>query len=382
MNPNPEQRALRIGLLMAFALLVTALFIVGITSRQKLFERKVEYYSYFPDAGGLKEGSGVWFQGVEVGFISKISFSKNTDEQAVRVDYKISPDLVPRIRSGTKATLKSLGLLGDKFLSLTTPPNSGDQAIVLPGHEIPVDKALNLEALGRGAQDVINNTIELSKNLNQLISAFNNGQGAIPRLLNDPEVGKTTMAQLQRIGESMDKIASTMAGGHGFAGKLLVDTAYGDKTADDLADAVKRTDDILKDIQAGKGGVGAFVVSGGEGERLVKDLAKTADVLGKVADSIQKPNTFAHKILMDEAYGEHLASNLLSMSDSIASILKKVDQGQGTIGALVNDRSVYDSLAAVAEGIKKSAIVNWYLKSKAEKAARAAKDREEGKPAS
>lgn len=382
MNPNPEYRALRIGLLMAAALVAAALFIVGITSRQKLFERKVEYYSFFPDAAGLKVGSGVWYQGVEVGFISEISFPKDTDNQNVKVVYRVSQDLVPRIRAGTRASLKSLGLLGDKFLALTSSANNIDQPIILPGNQIPIDKTLNLEALGRGAQDVINNTVELSKNLNVLISAFNTGQGAIPRLLNDPEVGKTTIEQLQRIGASMDKIATTMAGGHGFAGKLLADPAYGDKAAADLADAIARTDSLLKDIQAGKGGAGAFLKSGGEGERLVNNLSKTADALAKVADGLEKPNTFAHKILMDEAYGEHLASNLLSMSDSLASILKKIDHGDGTVGALINDRSVYDSLAVVAESLRKNNLVNWYIKHKAEKTAEAAKRAEEGKPAS
>lgn len=380
MNPNPEFRALRIGIVTALALVVAALFIVGISSRHKLFERKVEYYSLFPDAAGLKEGSGVWFQGVEVGFISSITFPKNTDDQKVMVKYRISSDLVPRIRTGTRATLRSLGLLGDKYLALTTPPNASDEPNLLPGNEIPIDKTINLEALGRGAQDVITNTIELSRNLNQLISAFNKGQGAIPRLLNDPEVGKTTIAQLQRIGESMDKIATTMAGGQGFAGKLLVDRAYGEKTAGDLADALHRTDQILKDLQEGKGGAGALLQPGGEGDRIVKNLGKTADTLAQVAASLQKPGTLGYKLFIDEQYGEHLASNLLSMSDSLASILKKIDQGQGTVGALVNDRSVYDSLSAVADGIRQSSLVRWYLKSKAEKAARTAKDKEERKP--
>lgn len=382
MNPNPEYRALRIGLLAAAALVAAALFIVGITSRQKLFERKVEYYSYFPDAGGLKEGSGVWFQGVEVGFISGITFPKDTDQQNVMVNFRISSDIVPRMRSSTRASLKSLGLLGDKTLALTTAPNSFDQPIVLPGHEIPIDKTVDMAALGRGAQDVITNTVELSKNLNILIAAFNQGEGVIPRLLNDPDMGKTTIAQLQSIGDSLQKIAGTMAGGRGFAGKLLVDQAYGEQTAADLADAVHRTSQVLQDIQEGKGGAGALLAKGGQGERMMQNLAKASEALARVADGLENPNTLGHKLLMDEQYGEHLASNLLSMSDSMASILKKIDRGEGTVGALVNDRSVYDSLAAVAEGIKKSSLVNWYLKSKAEKAARAAKTAEEAKPAS
>jgi hypothetical protein len=43
---------------------------------------------------------------------------------------------------------------------------------------------------------------------------------------------------------------------------------------------------------------------------------------------------------------------------------------------------VYDSLAVVAEGLRKNALVNWYIKSKAEKVAKAAKEADEGKPTS
>lgn len=378
MNQNSEWRTVRIGLIVALALVVAALAIVGITSRQKLFERKVEYFSYFPDAAGLKEGNGVWYQGVEVGFISEISFSPDADSQSVKICYKVSAQLVPKIRTGTRATIRTLGLLGDKYLALMTPVHSLDQPIILPGHEIPIDRTINLEALGKGAQDVLQNTVELSKNLNQLISAVNNGEGALPRLLNDPELGKVTVEHLQHIGQSMDKIAASVAGGEGLVGKLLVDPQYGNATAADLRDSLRRTNEILKDIQDGKGGAGAFLADKGSGERIVNNLAKTSEALARVADSIQRPGTLGNKIFIDDAYGEHLAANLLSISDSLASILKKVDQGQGTLGALVNDRSVYDSLSAVAEGIRQSSLVNWYLKRKAEKAAQAAK-RNEGK---
>ena len=373
MNASGEWRMVRIGLLVALALIVAAVTIVGITSRQKLFERKVEYYSVFPDAGGLKEGGGVWYQGVEVGFISKIGFTKDEDNPGVIVRYKISAELVPRIRSSTRATLKTLGLLGDKYLALTTAADTKNEPILLPGTAIPIDRTLNLEALGRGAQDLIGNTTELSKNINTLIQTFNTGQGALPRLLNDPELGQTTVQQLSRIGASLDHIATGLAGGKGLAGKLLVDPNYGEQTANDIREALAHTNSILAQLDEGRGGAGAFIKKGGEGERIVENLSKTADALARASSAFDRPGSLPNRLFMDDAYGEKLASNLLSISDSMASILKKIDRGDGTLGALVNDRSVYDSLSAVADGIQKSPIVGWYLKRKAEKAAMAEK---------
>jgi phospholipid/cholesterol/gamma-HCH transport system substrate-binding protein len=377
MNQTPEWRLVRIGLLVAGALCVAALVIVGITSRQKIFERKVKYYSLFPDAAGLKDGSGVWYQGVEVGFITQIAFTKDVDSQMVRVNYKVSANLVPRIRSGTRASVRTLGLLGDKYLALYTPADTANEPIILPGHEIPIDKTVNLAALGRGAQDLIENTIDLSKNINKLVGLFVKGEGAIPRLLNDPKLGRLTIEHLNNISQSLDRISTGVASGRGLAGKIISDRAYGDQVAGDLADSVRRTNEILASIQAGKGGAGAFVSENGKGEKIVENLARTSETLQRVAASIDRPGTLGNKLFLDDEYGEHLASNLLSISDSLASILKKIDSGQGTLGALINDRQVYDSLSAVADGINQSAIVKWYLKRKAKKAARHAKKVEE-----
>lgn len=376
MNSSREMRTVRIGLLVALGLLILALGIVGITSRQKLFEKKVEYYSYFPDAAGLKEGSGVWYQGVEVGFISRIEFSRDVDVQNVKIYYKISADLVPRIRTGTRASIRTLGLLGDKYLALITPQKAADQPNLLPGNEIPIDRTVNLEMLSRGAQDVMTNTVELSKNINQLVLTLTNGKGALARLLNDPDLGKETVAHLNSIGQSLDTIATSIAAGRGLGGKLLVDPVYGDQAAKDLADSLSRMNAILTGIQEGRGGAGALLADKGEGARIVANLGKASEAMAKVADSLQKPGTLGNRLLMDEAYGEHIAQNLLSISDSMASILKKIDGGEGTLGALVNDRSVYDSLSVVSEGIRKSPLVNWYIRKKAENAAKAAKEEE------
>jgi len=374
MNPNVERNLLRTGVLAAAALVALALGILGITSRQGLFERKAEYYSIFPDAAGLKVGAGVWFQGVEAGYVSAIDFDTNAEVARVRVAYRVNERLVPRIGSSTRATIRNQGLLGDKFISLGIPPGAKPaQVNILPGGEIPIDPTFNLEALGRGAQDVMVNLVQVSENLNRLVRDLNQGEGVVSRLLKDPKVGQETVDNLASISRNLDRVTASLARGDGFAGRLLSDRTYGDQTAKDLAESLRRTSQILSDIQAGRGGVGQMVSPGASGEAAVRDLAEAAKGLAAVATALQKPGTLGNRLLMDDVYGKELASNMLSISASLASILQKVDRGEGTLGALVNDRAVYDSLSATAEGMQKSGLVRWYLQKKAEDAARAAK---------
>lgn len=380
MSHEEGRNLTRVGGVVALALVALAAGVVGITSRQGLFERKAEYFSVFPDAAGLKEGAGVWLQGVEVGYVDHLEFEESTEVPRVVVHYRIRATLVPRIRSNTRAGINTLGLLGDKYISLSTPPGKGPGDVnLLPGAQIPADAAIDLAALGRGAEDVMQNTVALSRNLNTLMEKVNSGGSVVSRLLNDPQMGQETGDHIASISRSLDAITATTARGEGLAGKLLVDRAYGDATARDLAESLKRTNAILTDLQEGRGAAGALLSTDGTGEKLVRDLGKAAAGLALAAESLKKPGTLGNRLFVDEVYGEQLAQNLLSISASLDSILKKVDRGEGTLGALVNDRSVYDSLSASVEGMQKSGVVKWYLEKKAEEAAKAAKAAEDKK---
>jgi len=360
MNPKAEWRLVRIGALVALALLVLAVAILGITSRHKVFERKVEYFTFFPDAAGLKEGAGVWFQGVEVGFIQRITFSRDPDQQQVEVRYKVSADLIPRIRTGTRASIKTLGLLGDKYLSLETPSGAQNQPILLPGNQVPADRQLNLEALGRGAEDLMNNTVELSKNLRDLSGEFVKGKGALPRLVGDPEVGAALVKNLVEASANLEKVSAALAEGRGLAGRLASDPVYGEAVSRDLAESVRRTREILEGLQEGKGAAGALLHDE-EGRKMVANMAAAAETLARVAAAVERPGTVGNRLFLDEAYGRELGDNLLSISRSLDSILKKIDGGEGTVGALINDRDVYNSMLVLSEGMKRSSLIRWYL---------------------
>jgi phospholipid/cholesterol/gamma-HCH transport system substrate-binding protein len=46
------------------------------------------------------------------------------------------------------------------------------------------------------------------------------------------------------------------------------------------------------------------------------------------------------------------SDDLGSSSESLASILRKVDEGDGTLGKMVNDGELYDRLTAATENIQ------------------------------
>ena len=61
-------------------------------------------------------------------------------------------------------------------------------------------------------------------------------------------------------------------------------------------------------------------------------------------------------------------SNLASSSENLNSIMKKINQGDGTLGALINDRSAYEDLKAILGGARRSKLFQYMIRYSVKKA--------------
>ncbi|MFB3851160.1 MAG: MlaD family protein [Acidobacteriota bacterium] len=377
MGSENKSQALKIGFFVACGLAVLGIAILGITSKQRIFERKVEFYSLFEDAAGLKEGSAVMFQGVEVGVVTGLDFSDDPENTLVKVRYKVSSSILPRINSDTRAIVKSMGLLGDKFISLEKTDKPTKNPInILPKSEIKSFQPVTLRELGENAQDIMSSVNELSRNVNDLVTHISK-QGPLARIMNDPKLSDELVEHYKRTAESLDIVTRRLQNGEGIAGGLLAKKGSGDESAEKLRESIDNFSEIIKGINEGKGVLGLLITELNEGKDAKQSLIDFFAALEKFSQSMKDSNSLAYKLFIDEKYGEELAQNLLSISESLNSILQKVDKGEGTAGALINDKEVYDSLSLAAKGIQKSGVVKWYLEKKAREAAKDEKKKEE-----
>lgn len=377
MGFEKQNYALKIGLFVASGLAILGFAILGITSKQRIFERKVEFFSMFEDASGLKEGSAVMFQGVEVGMVTGLEFSEDPENTLVKVKYKVSSAILPRINSDTRAVVKSMGLLGDKFVSLEKVDKPSKNPVnILPKSEIKSYQPVTLRELGENAQDIMSSINELSKNVNDLVIHISQ-KGFLAKIMNDSKLSDELIEHYRRTVESLDIITRRLQNGEGIAGGLLAKKGRGDESAEKLRQSIDNFNELIKGINEGRGVLGLLVTELNEGKDAKQSLIDFFAALEKFSKSLKDPNSLTYKLFIDEKFGEELAQNLLSISQSIDSILKKIDKGEGSLGALINDRDVYESLSLTAKGIQKSGIVKWYFEKKAREAARDEKRKEE-----
>ncbi len=109
------------------------------------------YSAVFADASRLKGGDTVRVAGIRVGTVNSVSLRP---DKTVLVKFDADRDIV--LTTGTKAAVRYLNLVGDRYLELLDGP--GSTRILPPGSQIPIDRsapALDLDLLLGGLKPVI-----------------------------------------------------------------------------------------------------------------------------------------------------------------------------------------------------------------------------------
>ena len=105
-----------IFLMLSVVALVVAVYAIG--EKSGLFERGATLYAYFEDLDGLVVGAPVRLSGLDIGTVSSVEFPAEIEQRKARVRLSIKARYLPRIRSDSKASIGSKGLLGDKLVDM------------------------------------------------------------------------------------------------------------------------------------------------------------------------------------------------------------------------------------------------------------------------
>lgn len=160
MKPFRERNFIVIGVI-GVTLLITA--IVGAFNYSKLpfFSSGTTYSAYFDELGGLTTGSPVQVSGLRAGQVKSVSL----EAHGVLVAFTVADDI--RLGEQTEAAIKTIGLLGNKILTVT-PRGKGRLSGVIPIERTTSPYQLP-DALGDLTATISGlNTEQLSKSLQTL----------------------------------------------------------------------------------------------------------------------------------------------------------------------------------------------------------------------
>src|SRR5437588_1756427 len=236
MAPQSQEKTIRVGLLVASAAVVLMVFLFFIGSEQKIFARKNEYKVKLDTVSGLAEGNPVKISGVTVGVIRDIYLPRDPKQKDVDITLMVDRKYSDRIRGDSRARLKKLGLLaGDSYIDIS--PGSPRFDPLQPGATIPAARQTNVDQLISSGEDLVDNFVQISYSLKNILSRVDRGEGLLGELTSQPETKQrltdTVLATLNKT----NSILSHVESGKGVLGKLV----YDDKYAEELTGSLKQT---------------------------------------------------------------------------------------------------------------------------------------------
>jgi phospholipid/cholesterol/gamma-HCH transport system substrate-binding protein len=347
-----RSREASVGFLIFAAGLVLMVGILAVGKESRLFSRKVEYWTSFPNVSGLAEGSPVKLIGVQVGTVSDVSFPSNLGEREIRVTLQVDRAYAIRIREGTQAQLKSLSYVSqERYIELT--PGDPERPQLTAGSRIEpgVSGFAELTEMGRGIADDVK---DITSQLRELLIALNQGGGLLSEMIKNPEFGRDSLEGVQKTLSSVQRIAEHVEKGDGLAGALITDKEYGQRQLASIQDSLNSLKSLMEKLNSGQGAAGEMLSPGGKGERLIDNLVAATGDLKSVTAQLRSGTGLAGRMLGDDASAKRILSNLEKTTKNLESITRKMDQGEGTVGALINDPEVYQGLRDVVAGVQKS----------------------------
>jgi phospholipid/cholesterol/gamma-HCH transport system substrate-binding protein len=217
-------RSIKLGLMVAGGLVIFAIAIFYLGSKQDLFSSSVTVKSYFEDVKGLMEGNKVQYAGITVGHVSHIEIVNDT---TILVEMSVNEDIQKFIRKDSKVNIGTDGLMGSKIVNINS--GSSNAQTIASNDVLKTQESVDFQDVLEEAQSVMRDSRQITNNLREISRKMNEGDGDLAVLLNENKI--TT--KLNRFGDEALAITSTtneilekVNSGEGDLGRLINDSTF------------------------------------------------------------------------------------------------------------------------------------------------------------
>jgi phospholipid/cholesterol/gamma-HCH transport system substrate-binding protein len=223
------------------------------------------YSAVFNDASRLKAGDSVRVAGIRVGTVKDVQLEA---DRKVLVDFDADRDV--KLTTGTKAAIRYLNLVGDRYLELLDGP--GSTRILAAGGQIPIDRtapALDLDLLLGGLKPVIRglNPQDVNTFTKSLVEILQGQGGTLDSLLSKTSSFTNSLADNNEVVEQLiDQL------------KTVLDTLNRD--GDQFSGAVDRLEQLVTGLSQDREPIGTAI------ESLNNGTTSLADLLGRAREPL------------------------------------------------------------------------------------------------
>ncbi|MFQ6083595.1 MAG: MlaD family protein [Candidatus Aminicenantia bacterium] len=277
---------LKIGIFVILALSVLAIFIIKMGNVALIFEKPgYPLLARFDSIAGLEKNAAVRVAGVKVGVVKGIGLIEGKAEVLMIIDPQV------KIRRDSKASVSSLGLMGEKYIEIFP---GQEPVFVKPGDTIQGIQPLSLDQMGSMFLSIGQEIKSISQHIQDILG---------------PE---ETKGQLKNILQNLDRVSNDLR-------------EFSQQNKDKLGKTIDRSHQVL----------GKFDTS-----------------LKEVSDNINELTSTLREIAQENKDGirenfkkiEKLTTRAEESLRLLNETLKKINEGEGTLGQLINDPEIYQKI--------------------------------------
>ncbi len=292
MRTNKNTRAFVVGVFVFIGLAIFIVTVLTLGGERKTFTKSITITALFDDVSGLQKGNNIWFSGVKIGTVKKITINNASQ---VAVDMNIDEAYKQFIQKKSRAKIGSEGLIGNRIVVITS--GGGKSPMVDEGDVIGVDKIVSTDEMMNTFQSNNRNLLDITNDFKSISKNVLNGKGTVGKLLSDETLFnefQLTIAMLKKSATNAQQLSTDV---EQFTGKLnkkgallndvvtdtivfhRLQTAVSDiekvtKTANDIVADLKNTSNgLTTDLNNPKAPAGMFLKDEATAAQL-KDVLK------------------------------------------------------------------------------------------------------------
>lgn len=298
---SDRRLSLSVGLFVILCLAAGAYAILTLTSQSRVFSSQYTVIARFANVQGLLPGAPIWLAGKQVGSVVSVELTQDGSFEPVRVELQIDGAVQRYIRTDSVAKIGTIGVLGDAYVDVSVGSEAGQP--IQDGNEIGTETPASLGVLLSKGTRALDQMATLAQNLNEVVAGFADEEGA-----------------------------------------------------QKLVDAVSSVSDIVIAVEQGSGLLHSLIYDEYTGGG-VESIQRSLESLESIMDEVRLGEGIMHTLIYDSPTDQDVVMQALEAGAKVNSIMGKVDRGEGSLGLLVNDPTLYEDLKELLGGAKRSAVV-------------------------
>jgi phospholipid/cholesterol/gamma-HCH transport system substrate-binding protein len=123
-----------------------------------------------------------------------------------------------------------------------------------------------------------------------------------------------------------------------------------------LSSAVTDLSQLITEVRDGDGVLHTLIYEPYEGTA-VASLESSLASMANVMEEVETGDGILHSLIYDASTEQDVVLQFLEAGGRLNSILAKIDAGEGTLGLLLNDPTLYEELKILVGGANRSTVV-------------------------